>query len=58
MQREYVINQISKTYTSQKPIHSQKSVAEHEAKLKALEKENATLKKQIKELEAELKKLK
>jgi len=34
------------------------TVTEHEAKLKALEKENAKLKKQIKELEAKLKKLK
>ena len=36
----------------------EKTVTEHEAKLKALEKENTKLKKQIKELETELKKLK
>jgi predicted RNase H-like nuclease (RuvC/YqgF family) len=35
-----------------------KAFTEHEAKLKTLEKENARLKKQIKELETELKKLK
>ena len=37
---------------------NQKKLAECDTKIKALEKENAALKKQVAELEAELKKLK